>query len=120
MRLDRVFVDLPIDQVRLVLLALSRRLDGGLDAAQGEEFSEELAGLQEEDDLLLERTVAFDGEELPFIVDVLGHDTETFELVFIVPKALALLVQEELQAACGVSTMRLISGDSGNSSEPPE
>jgi len=115
MRLDRVFVDLPHDKVRVLLLALAQRLDGGFTAADAEEFSTDQSVLASDDDLLIEPMVLFGGEQLPFVVDVLSHDADTTALVFIVPRVLATLVQEEIRASFGVTPMRVISGESTES-----
>ncbi len=112
MKLDRLFVDLPLDKVRVSLLALARRLDGGFTGAEAEQFCADLARLETEDDLLLERTVLVGGFEAPFVIDVLGHDKDAFSLAFIAPRMLAALVQEEIRAACGVTTIRVIPGES--------
>ncbi len=85
-------------------------MDGGFTAADAEEFSTDLCALESDDDLLIEPIVLFGGEQLPFVIDVLSHDADTSELVFIVPRVLATLVQEEIRGAFGETPMRVISG----------
>jgi len=111
MKLDRLFVDLPPDKVRVLLFAFARRLDGGFTAAEAEQFCTDLAAPESEDGVLLETKVLLGGENLPFIIDVLGHDTDTFELVLIVPRVLANLVQEEIRVHFGAVPLRIISGE---------
>lgn len=108
MKLDRLFVDLAPEQVRMLLLAVANRLDSGFTATDVEQFCEDLARVEPDDDLLVEPTVRFQGDELPFVVDAFKNETDILEIAFIAPAVLVDLVQEEIRRSFGELKVRRI------------
>ena len=115
MELDRLFLTLPLGLVRTLLLAVVRRLEGGLTELQVEEFCAELTSLDDDDDLLIEPLVVLNAQTLPFVVDVFAEQAVDLEVVFILPPILTKLVQEEVAKVCGVVPHRLIPAESQDS-----
>jgi hypothetical protein len=108
MKLDRLFADLVPEQLRMLLLAVASRFDSGFTAIEVERFCLDLAEVEPDDDLLVEPIILFQGEELPFVVDAFKNETDTLEVAFIAPAALADVVEEEIRRSLGGIDVRRI------------
>jgi hypothetical protein len=107
-RLERVFVTLPVHHVRRLLHAIVRHLEAGLSRDEVEKFCALLEGEHEWNDLIIEPIVRFEGQELPFIVDVLDEESDMFEIVFTSPPAISQIVLREIQLECSEITPKVI------------
>jgi len=108
--LDRVFVRLPPQQIRTLLLAIAARLDDGFTKANVEQFCSELVALSADDDLMIEPIVAYQGAQLPLVIDAFKDASPSLELVFMTPALLADLAESEVRALFGDISVRRIPG----------
>ena len=69
MYLDRVFVRVNGEQLRAVLAAIASRLEG-FSADDVDQLCADVAVLEPDDDALIEPLISFQGEVVPFVVDV--------------------------------------------------
>jgi hypothetical protein len=107
MDLDRVFAQVNGDQLKAVLLALAPRLEG-FSVEEIDRLCADVAALEADDDLLVEPTVSFRGEPLPFVVDVFKNADGTLEAVFMLPPVLTSIVQDAARAVVGAAAVRSI------------
>jgi hypothetical protein len=110
MKLDRVFVNLKLEQLRVLLVGVARHLEGFADA-DVEEICGKVANLESDDDVLVEPIVRFQGKSMPLVVNVFGSEAEINEVVFIVPASLADLVQAECRRLVDSGAIRRISAE---------
>jgi len=109
-RLDRVFVTLQSREVRGLVLAVATHLDGGLSSSEVDEFCEALDALAPDDDVLIEPIVGYRGEALPLVIDAFKEEAGRCEVGFLVPRALAELVQQQAERVCPAAPVRVLSG----------
>jgi hypothetical protein len=117
MLLDRVFVALTDGQLKSLLLEVASHLRGGLTTGEIEQFCAGVAALEPDDDLLIEPSVAFRGEELPFVVDVFKDEHGALEAVFLLAPALTSLVQDEARSLAGAAAVRSMLGSDATGAE---
>ena len=108
MKLDRIFFELPGDQVRRLLVGVARQLEEGFTVEESEQFCANLVTLGDGEDLLIEPIVLFQGHPSPFVVNAFKQGSENYELVFIVPEVLAELVTVVAGDACGQVPVRIL------------
>jgi hypothetical protein len=113
MLLDRVFVQVTDDQLRLLLLTLAGHLEAGFTPAEVDAFCAGVVALEPDDDLLAEPTVSFQGEELPFAVDVFKDEHGDLEAVFLLAPVLTPLVEDEARSLAGATSVRSLLGKQG-------
>jgi hypothetical protein len=107
MRLDQVFVNVSIDQLRTLLLTFASRLSG-FTATDVEDFCASVNVLDPDDDAIFEPTVSFQGEHLPFVVDVFKDAQGALEAGFLLAPMLTPLVQNEARSLVGAEAVRSI------------
>jgi hypothetical protein len=108
MRLERVFVTLPLVLVRRLLYAVVRSFESGLSPEEVDTYCARIESQVDRDDLLIEPFVRFHGQETPFIIDIRDKPSGEFELVFITSPTVSQLVQNQISAECGGVTPRVI------------
>jgi len=116
MHLDRVFVRVIGEQLKAVLVAAASQLNG-FSADDIDQLCADVAALEPDDDVLIEPDVSFRGAPSPFIVDVFKDAQGSLEVVFILPPALASVVQEVARSVVGTASVRRIAAEQVAGSE---
>ncbi len=110
MKLDRVFADISLDDLPVLLFAVAKRFDRSLTAIDVDRFCADVKGLAADDDMLIEQKVVTDGQELPFAIDVFKDVSGELEAVFLAPTVLSAIVQEEARKLLGSDRLRTMVG----------
>jgi hypothetical protein len=116
MYLDRVFVRVNGEQLRAVLAAIASKLEG-FSADDVDQLCADVAVLEPDDDALIEPLISFQGDVVPFVVDVFKDAQGSLEAVFLVPRTLTSLVQDVAGSVVGTSAVRSIAADQEAGSE---